>query len=154
MEYQPCHRYEILVANLTFLEKIDRFHGPVPDIMTSMNVLESVGPDFAAVQAYQVQGTLSVNMFLHLCKFTPHPREKRNTGPRLTNLKLTVETIRCYSYGIVKTIKCKLSTPQDKLEIPTEHLWKAVHGGRFYHWLRLLSLYRFASGIDHVSTRK
>ena len=153
MEYQPCHRHEILAADLTFLEKIDCFHGPVPDIMTLMNVLESVGSDFTAVQAYQVQGALSVNMFLHVCKITPHPREKRNTEPRLTNLKLTVKAIRCYSYGIVKTGKCELSTPQDKLEIPTEHtlegcVWWPVLP------LHLLSLYRLASGIDHVSTRK
>ena len=84
-------------------------------------MLESIGSDFTAVQAYQVQGTLSVDMFLHVCKITPHPREKRNTEPRLTKLKLTVEAIQCYSYGIVKTGKCELSTPQDKLEIPTEH---------------------------------
>ena len=89
--------------------------------MTSMNVLESVGSDLATVQAYQVQGVLSVNMFLHVCKITPHPREKKNTKPRLTNLKLTVEAIQYCSYGIVKTGKCELSTTRDKLEIPTEH---------------------------------
>ena len=93
MEYQLCHQHEILVADLTFLEKIDHFHGPVPDIMTSMNVLESLGSDLTTVQAYQVQGVLSVNMFLHVCKITPHPREKKNTKPRLTNLKLTVQAI-------------------------------------------------------------
>ena len=41
--------------------------------------------------------------------------------PKLTNLKLTVETIQCYFYGIVETGKCELSTPQDKLKVPTEH---------------------------------
>ena len=75
--------------------------------MTSVDVFESVGPDFAAVQAYQVQGALSVNMLLHVHKITPHPREKKNTKPRLTNLKLTIETIRCCSYGIVETGKCE-----------------------------------------------
>ena len=109
MEYQPCHQHEILVTGLTFLKKINRFHGPVPDIMTSVDVLESVSPDFTAVQAYQVQGALSVNMLLHVCKITPHPRERKNTKPRLTNLKLTVEAVRCCFYGIVETGKCELS---------------------------------------------
>ena len=76
-----------------------------------MNMFKSVGPDFATVQAYQIQ----------VRKITPQPREKKNTKPRLTNLKLTVETIRCFSYGIIKTGKCELSTPQDKLEVSTEH---------------------------------
>ena len=71
--------------------------------MTSVNVFESVSPELTAVQAYQVQGALSVNMFLHVCKITPHPKEKRNTEPRLANLKLTVEAIQCYSYEFVKT---------------------------------------------------
>ena len=121
MEYQPCQRHEILVKGLTFLKKIDCFHGPVPDILTLVNVFESIGTDLATVQAYQVQSALSVNMLLHICKITPHPREKRNTEPRLTNSKLTAKATRCYSYGIVKTEKCELNTPQDKLEIPTEH---------------------------------
>ena len=89
--------------------------------MTPMNMFESVGPDFTTVQASQVQGALSINMLLHVCKITPQPREKKNTKPRLTNLKLTVETIRSGSYGIVETGKCELSTPRDKLEVPTEH---------------------------------
>ena len=89
--------------------------------MTPMNVFESVSPDFATVYAYQVQSALSVNMLLHVHKITPQPREKKNTKPRLTNLKLTVETIRCCSYGIVETGKCELSTPRDKLKVPTEH---------------------------------
>ena len=62
--------------------------------MTSVDVFESVSPDFATVETYQVQGALSVNMLLHVHKITPHPREKKNTKPRLTNLKLTVEAIR------------------------------------------------------------
>ena len=90
--------------------------------MTPMNVFESVGPDFATVQAYQVQGALSIDMLLHVRNITPQPREKENTKPRLTNLKLTVETIRCCFYGIVETGKCELSTPQDKLKVPTEHV--------------------------------
>ena len=137
MEYQLCHRHEILATGLAFLKKINRFHGPVPDIMTSMNVLESVGPNFSAVQAYQVQGALSVNMLLHVCKITPHPREKKNTKPRLTNLKLTVEAIQYCSYGIVKAGKCELSTPRDKLEIPTKH---ALEGCAWWSVLPLASL--------------
>ena len=109
------------MTGLTFLEKIDRFHGPIPDIMTPMNVFESVGLNFTTVQAYQVQGALSINMLFHVRKITPQPREKKNTKPRLTNLKLTVETIRCCFYGIVETGKCELSTPRYKLEVPTEH---------------------------------
>ena len=66
------------MTGLTFLKKIDRFHGPVPNIMTPMNVFESVGPDFATVQAYQVQGALSIHMLLHVRKITPQPREKEN----------------------------------------------------------------------------
>ena len=109
MEYQLCHRHEILVIGLTFLKKINRFHGPVPNIMTSVDVFESVSPYLTTVQAYQVQGALSVNMLLHVCKITPHPRENKNTKPRLTNLKLTVKTIQCYFYRIVETGKCELS---------------------------------------------
>ena len=105
--------------------------------MTLMDVFESVGPDFAVVQAYQVQGALSVNMLLHVCKITPHPREKKNTKPRLTNLKLTVETIRCYFYRIVETGKYELSMPQDKLEVPTEH---ALEGCVWWPVLPLVSL--------------
>ena len=105
--------------------------------MTLMNVFESVGPDFTAVQAYQVQGALSVNMLLYVCKITPHPREKKNTKPRLTNLKLTVKAIHYCSYGIVKTGKCELSAPRDKSEIPTEH---ALEGCAWWLVLPLASL--------------
>ena len=62
-------------------------------------------------------------MLLHVRKITPQPREKKNTKPRLTNLKLTVEEVRYFSYGIVETGKCELSTPRDKLEVPTEHAY-------------------------------
>ena len=110
------------MTGLTFLKEVNHFHGPVPDIMTSVNVFESISPDFAVVQTYQVQGALSVNMLLHVRKITPHPREKKDTKPRLTNLKLTVKTIRCCFYGIVETGKCELSMPQDKLKVPTEHV--------------------------------
>ena len=105
--------------------------------MTLVNVFESVSPDFAAVQTYQVQGALSVNMLIHVCKITPHPREKKNTKPRLTNVKFIVEAIQYCSYGIVKTGKCELSTPQDKLEIPTEH---ALEGCVWWPVLPLASL--------------
>ena len=54
-------------------------------------------------------------MFLLVCEITPHPSEKKNTKPRLTNLKLTVAAIQCYSYGIFETGKC------GKLEVPTVH---------------------------------
>ena len=121
MKYQLCHRHKVLVTGLTFLKEINRFHGPVPDILTPMSVFESVGPDLAAVQAYQVQGTFSVNMLLHVREITLHPKEKRNTKPRLTNLKLTVKAIRCYFCGIVGTEKCESNTSQDKLKVPTEH---------------------------------
>ena len=105
--------------------------------MTSMNVFESVDPDFATVQAYQVQGALSVNMLLHVREITPPPRKKRDTKPRLTNLKLTVKAIQYCSYGIVKTRKCELSTPWDKLEIPTEH---TLEGCAWWPVLPLTSL--------------
>ena len=105
--------------------------------MTLMNVFESVSPHFATVQGYQVQGTLSVNMLLHVRKITPQPREKTNTKPRLTNLKLTVETTQCCSYGIVETGKCEMGTPRDKLKVPTEH---ALEGCVWWLVLPLVSL--------------
>ena len=33
---QPCHRHEVLVAGLAFLEEIYRFHGFVSDVLTSV----------------------------------------------------------------------------------------------------------------------
>ena len=54
-------------------------------------------------------------MFLLICEITPHPSEKENTKPRLTNFKLTLEAVQCCFYRIVETGKC------DKLKIPTVH---------------------------------
>ena len=44
--------------------------------------------------------------------------------PRLINLKLTVETIQCYFYGIVETGKCESRKYANKLDVQTEHAWE------------------------------
>ena len=53
---QPCHRHEVLVAGLAFLEEIYRFHGFVSDILTSVEVFEPVSSNLTTVQTNQVQG--------------------------------------------------------------------------------------------------
>ena len=57
VDYQPCHRYKVLVAGLTLLQKIHHFHGFVSDLLTSVEVLEPVSSNLTAVQTNQVQGT-------------------------------------------------------------------------------------------------
>ena len=47
---QSCHRHEVLVADLTFLEEIHRLHGLVPEVLTLMSMLEPVGTNFATIQ--------------------------------------------------------------------------------------------------------
>ena len=54
---QPCHRHEVLVAGLTFLEEIYRFHGFVANVLTSVEVFEPVSSNLTTVQTNQVQGT-------------------------------------------------------------------------------------------------
>ena len=51
MKNQPCHRHEVLVADLAFLEEIHHLHGPVSKVLTPMSVLEPVGTNFATIQA-------------------------------------------------------------------------------------------------------
>ena len=67
MQHQPCHGYKILMTDFAFFKKVDGLHRPIPNILTSMNMFESISPDFATVQTYQIQGTLGVDMFLHGC---------------------------------------------------------------------------------------
>ena len=57
VEYQPCHRHEVLVAGLTLLQKIHRFHGPVPHILTTVDMLKPVSSHLITVQTDQIQGT-------------------------------------------------------------------------------------------------
>ena len=78
VEYQPCHQHEVLVTGLTLLEEINCLHGPVPHILTSVGVFEPISSDFAAVQTYQVEGTSSIHVLLHVREITPHPREKNS----------------------------------------------------------------------------
>ena len=54
---QPCHRHEVLVAGLAFLEEIYCFHGFVSDVLTLMKVLEPISSNLTTVQTNQVQGT-------------------------------------------------------------------------------------------------
>ena len=77
VEYQPGHRHEVLVAGLTLLEEIHRFHGFVPHILAVVCMLEPVSSDFAAVQTDQVEGMSSVHVLLHICEITPHPRKRK-----------------------------------------------------------------------------
>ena len=48
---KPCHRHEVLVAGLAFLQEIYHLHGSVPDVLAPMGVLESIRTNLAAVQA-------------------------------------------------------------------------------------------------------
>ena len=46
-----CHRHEVLVAGLAFLQEIYRLHGLVPDVLAPMSVLKSICANFTTIQA-------------------------------------------------------------------------------------------------------
>ena len=51
VQYQPRHQHEVLVAGLTLFQEIHHLHGPVPDIVTVVDVFEPIRSNFTTVQA-------------------------------------------------------------------------------------------------------
>ena len=68
VQYESCHRGEILVTNLTLFHEIHSFHWTVSDLLAVVNMLKTIRADLSAVQADEVQSPPGVHVLFNLDK--------------------------------------------------------------------------------------
>ena len=91
VKHKPCHRWEILITNLTLLHKVNSLHWSVPDLLAIMDMFKSVRADLPAVQADEIQSLPGIHVLFNFGQVTPHPRRNQNMKPRLANLKPVIQ---------------------------------------------------------------
>ena len=75
VQYESCHRGEILMTNLTLFHEIHSFHWTVSDLLAAVDMLKTVRSDLPAFQADEVQSPPGVHVLFDLGQVIPHPRK-------------------------------------------------------------------------------